>query len=293
MSTRIQLLSKGRRVPFLSAPDFSSAGHPWAGYLIEESNGQNEPISRGSFLKTTLFLCTGGQGIAHRKHRGVWEHNRIQPGSVFMVRRDTEIQAAWTTNSWPTLLLQLDNSKFQHIAPEEAKAIETSLVSALTTDDHRLAALMMAMRDEIRDGCPSGSLYAESISLALLAYLAGRYATPRPLDNCDKSLSRAQKRRLVVYIRANLIGNISVTELAGLMQMSPSHFARMFKASFGVTPYRFVMQERVEAAKAMLATTELSASQVATAFGFASQSHFVKVFRQFTSVTPRQYKAGL
>jgi AraC family transcriptional regulator len=210
-----------------------------------------------------------------------------------MVRRDTEIQAAWTTNSWPTLLLQLDNSKFRHIAPEEVNAVETSLVSALTTNDHRLATLMLAMRDEVRDGCISGRLYAESISLALLAYLAGRYATPRPLDSCDKSLSRALKRRLVDYIRANLTGNISVTELAGLVQMSPSHFSRVFKASFGVTPYRFVMQERVEGAKVMLASTGLSASQVAIAFGFASQSHFVKVFRQFTGVTPKQYKANL
>jgi AraC family transcriptional regulator len=210
-----------------------------------------------------------------------------------MVRRDTEIQAAWTTNSWPTLLLQLDNSKFQHVAPEEVEAVERSLVSALTTNDHRLATLMLAMREEVRDGCISGRLYAESISLALLAYLAGRYATPRPSDSCDKSLSPAQKRRLVDYIRANLIGNISVTELAGLVQMSPAHFSRVFKASFGVTPYRYVMRERVEGAKAMLASAELSGSQVAIAFGFASQSHFVKVFRQFTGVTPKQYQAGL
>ena len=109
-TSRIQLISRGRRVPFPSAPDFSSADHPWAGYLFEESLGRNEPISRGSFLKTTVFLCTGGQGIAHRKHRGVWDRNRIRPGSVFIVRRDTEIQSAWTSNAWPTMLLQLDNT---------------------------------------------------------------------------------------------------------------------------------------------------------------------------------------
>jgi AraC family transcriptional regulator len=286
------LLSKGRRVPFLKAPDFSSADHPWAGYLLEESMGRNEPITRGTFLKTTLVLCTGGQGIAHRSHRGTWERNRIQPGSVFMVRRDTEIQAAWTTNSWPTLLLQLDNNKFQHVAPEEVSAVEKSLTSALTTDDQRLATLMLAMREEIRDGCISGRLFAESISLALLAYLAGRYATPQPADHCDKGLSPAQKRTLAGYIRANLIGNISIIELAGLVQMSASHFSRVFKMSFGLSPYRFVMRERVEGAKAMLADTKLTASEVGTAFGFASQSHFVKVFRQFTGVTPKQYQAG-
>jgi AraC family transcriptional regulator len=75
--------------------------------------------------------------------------------------------------------------------------------------------------------------------------------------------------------------------------MSPSHFARVFKASFGVTPYRFVMHERIEGAKHMLAGSDLSATEVAMAFGFSSQSHFVKVFRQFTGVTPKQYKVGL
>lgn len=293
MSTsRINLISKGRRIPFFSAPDFSSADHPWAGYQFEESTGPTEPVSRACFPKTTVFLCTGGEGVAHRKHRGVWNRTPIQPGSVFIVRRDTEIQSAWTTNPWPTMLLQLDNSKFQHIAPNEANAIENSLVSALTTDDHRLAALMLAMRDEVREGCPSGRLYAESISLALLAYLAGKYATPSAANGRATSLSPAQKREVIDYIRANLTGNISVTELAGLVQMSPSHFARMFKTSFGVAPYRFVMQERIEGAKDMLSNTNMSASQVAMAFGFSSQSHFVKVFRQFTGATPKQYKAG-
>jgi AraC family transcriptional regulator len=74
--------------------------------------------------------------------------------------------------------------------------------------------------------------------------------------------------------------------------MSSSHFSRVFKTSFGVTPYRFVMQERVEGAKAMLVDAKLTASQVSTAFGFASQSHFVKVFRLITGVTPKQYQAG-
>jgi AraC family transcriptional regulator len=267
----------------------SSTDHPWAGYLFEESNGQNEPISRAAFLKTTIFLCTGGQGVAHRRHRGVWDKHHIQPGSVFIVRRDTEIQAAWTSNAWPTMLLQLDHSKFQHIAPHEVGAIERSLVSALTTRDDRLAALMLAMREEVQEGCPSGRLYGESISFALLTYLAGRYATPRHVDNCAAGLSPAQKRGIVDYIGANLASNISVTELAGLVHMSPSHFAHVFKASFGVTPYRFVMQQRVEEAMRMLASSNLSATQVAMAFGFSSQSHFVKVFRQFTGVTPKQY----
>lgn len=100
-------------------------------------------------------------------------------------------------------------------------------------------------------------------------------------------------RTLVGYIRERLVTNLSVTELADLVRMSPSHFARVFKGSFGLTPYQFVMRERVAEAKDLLAGTNLSSSQVAAEIGFSSQSHFVKVFRQFAGVTPKQYKVGL
>jgi AraC family transcriptional regulator len=292
------LIAKGRRVPYFRTPEFRSADHPWAGYSFEEAYSNGEPLPSHAWPKTTLVYVTGPQrstgeqGSLHWKHRGIWSTDAIRPGTVSIIRRDVEIQATEPSGSFPMMVLQLDNSKLQRLAPNQVLTIDKSLGSAQVTRDFRLTALLSTIREEVREGCTSGRLYAESISLALLAYLAGRYATLRPPDNCEASLSPAQKRGLIDYIRANLTDNISVTELAGVVQMSPSHFARVFKASFGVTPYRCVMQERVEGAKDMLASTELSASKVAMAFGFASQSHFVKVFRQVTGVTPKQYKAG-
>jgi AraC family transcriptional regulator len=286
------MISKGRRVPFFSGPELNSADHPWAGYSFEEASGPPDPLPSHSWSKTTLLYVIEGYDSLRWKHRGIWHTDAMQPGTVSIIRRDIEIQSAVPTNSVPMMVLQLDNLKLRHIAPDYVLTIDRSLESAQVTSDIRIAALMSAMREEVREGCPSGRLYGETISLALLAYLAGRYATPRHAENRETGLSPLQKRRIVDYIRANLANNISVAELAGLAQMSPSYFARVFRASFGVTPYRFVMQERVEAAKGMLASSKLSASQVATAFGFASQSHFVKVFRQFTGVTPKQYKVG-
>jgi len=289
---RIQLVSKGRRKPFFSAPAFRSDDQPWAGFSFEEAVGQPEPLPSHSWPKTTLLFVTDGQASLHWKHRGIWHTDPCRRGTVSIVRRDVEIQSAAPSGSFPMMVLQLDKAKLQHIAPDHVLTIERSLDSAQVTRDCRLAALMSAMCEEVREECPSGRLYGESISLAFLAYLAGTYATPRQPENCVTHLSSAQKRGMVAYVRANLTSNVSVSELADLVQMSPSHFARVFKASFGVSPYRFVMQERIEGAKEMLASSELSASQVSTALGFSSQSHFVKVFRQFTGVTPKQYKVG-
>jgi AraC family transcriptional regulator len=285
--------SNGRRLPFFTSPALSSADHPWAGYHFEEANGPGEPMPSHSWSKTTLLYVTGGGGSLNWKHRGIWRTDHMRYRTVSIIRRDVEIQSAVPSNSIPTMVLQLDNSKLQHLAPDHVLAIDKSLDTAQVTNDARVAALMSAMCEEVREGCPSGRLFGESISLALLAYLAGKYANPRHADTCEASLSPTQKRALVDYIRANLADNISVTELAGLVQTSPSHFARVFKAAFGVTPYRFIMRERIEGTKGMLASTKLSASQISSAYGFASQSHFAKVFRQFTGVSPKQYRLGL
>jgi AraC family transcriptional regulator len=291
-SSRIQLISNGRCVPFFTAPVLSSTDHPWAGYSFEEADGPGEPLGSHSWSKTTLLFVTRGAGSLNWKHRGTWRNDYVQNGTVSIIRRDVEIQCCIPSNPIPTMLLQLDNSKLQDIAPDHVLTIDKALGTAQVASDNRLATLMSAMSEEVRGGCGSGRLFGEAISLALLAYLAGSYATPQHVDDSAATFSPAQKRSIVTYVRANLSGNISIKELADLVQLSPSHFARMFKASFGVTPYRFVMQERIEEARTMLKNRELSASQVAMAFGFASQSHFVKVFRQFTGVTPKQYRAG-
>ncbi len=291
-TTRIQFISQGQRVPLFRAPDLMSADHPWAGFSFEAANAPAGPMPSHSWSKTTLLFVTDGKASLRWKHRGVWSVDPLQPGTVSITRRNVEIQSVLPSGSFRMMVLQLDCSKLGDSAPAEVLAIDKSLSSVQVTQDFRLAALLSAMYAEVEGGCPSGRLYGESISVAFLAYLAGKYATPQLPTGREKTLSPAEMRTLVRYIRERLVSNISVTELAGLVQMSPSHFARIFKASFGMTPYQFVMRERVAGAKDLFAGTNLSASRVAAEIGFSSQSHFVKVFRQFTGVTPRQYKAG-
>jgi AraC family transcriptional regulator len=287
----IHAISQGRRIPVFQDPFLSSANSRWAGFPLEESDTKLEAISRAYFSNTMIFVVTRGSGTAHWKDRGVYVHHRCEPGALSIARSHCELQSSWATNAWSRVAVQLDSAKLRSMAPYDAEAVEASFPPMLTTRDTRLEGLVLAMRDEVKAGCPSGRLFAESISIALVGYLAGRYATP---GNAHRilNLSPAQRRSIFDYVRANLANDISVSELAAIVCMSPAHFSRLFKASFGIAPYRFVMQQRAEEAMRMLASSHLSASEVAMALGFSSQSHFVKVFRQFTGVTPKQYKAG-
>ena len=79
--------------------------------------------------------------------------------------------------------------------------------------------------------------------------------------------------------------------LAGLVDLSPYHFARAFKRSFGVPPHRYHVGRRIERAKALL--RDRSVTEVALAVGFAETSSFSAAFRRTTRATPQDYRRTL
>jgi AraC-like DNA-binding protein len=99
-------------------------------------------------------------------------------------------------------------------------------------------------------------------------------------------------RRVIEHIQQNLDKDLTLAELAGLVYMSPYHFARLFKRSTGVPPHRFVVRQRIARARAILATQEPSVAQISRMVGFRTPSHFTTVFRRVTGITPRGYRTG-
>ena len=97
-------------------------------------------------------------------------------------------------------------------------------------------------------------------------------------------------RRVNDYVETHLSESVDLAELAGVAGLSVFHFARQFKQSAGVTPHHYLVQKRVERAQEMLASTNLSLSEIALATGFADQSHFARHFRQMLGITPGQFR---
>ncbi|HEY3971760.1 MAG TPA: helix-turn-helix domain-containing protein [Candidatus Sulfotelmatobacter sp.] len=99
-------------------------------------------------------------------------------------------------------------------------------------------------------------------------------------------LSPATANRIREYIDSHLQENIALEVLAGIAQLSVHHFAREFRQSVGVSPHSYIVRRRVERAKELLRTTDLSLSEIANASGFADQSHFTRHFRRLTGISP-------
>jgi len=78
-----------------------------------------------------------------------------------------------------------------------------------------------------------------------------------------------------------------------VVEMSPYHFARLFKQSTGFTPHQYLINSRIERAKMLLAEKKLSIAEICEYVGFRSPSHFIALFRKFTSMTPKAYRDQL
>lgn len=149
--------------------------------------------------------------------------------------------------------------------------------------DPQIEYIAWALDAERGAGSPNGLLYSESLGMALAVHLLNRYPAPlRPKGG----LTKAKQRRVAEYIEAHLDEDLSLARLAGVVEVSASHFKTLFKRSTGLPVHEYVVQRRVERAKALLLRGELPASQIAIEAGFAHQSHMARAMRRVLGVAP-------
>ncbi|MBD1996273.1 helix-turn-helix transcriptional regulator [Leptolyngbya sp. FACHB-541] len=105
-----------------------------------------------------------------------------------------------------------------------------------------------------------------------------------------KGLTHLQLQQVLDYIQTHLDRDLSLAELADVINMSPTYFASLFKQVIEVSPHQYVIQQRVERAKLMLSKTDLAIADIALQVGFSSQSHLTQQFKRITGMTPKQIR---
>ena len=99
-----------------------------------------------------------------------------------------------------------------------------------------------------------------------------------------------QAKRIASYIEAHLASSIRIEELAKVVQLSTSHFCRVFKQSFGIPPLAYVAQQRVRKAQQLMMGSPERLAQIALDCGMCDQAHFTKVFRRVVGSSPRAWR---
>lgn len=101
------------------------------------------------------------------------------------------------------------------------------------------------------------------------------------------------ERRCLDLMRARLSEDISLDELAAEAQLSPFHFARMFKRSLSVPPRVYLTRLRVEKACELLERTDLSVTEIAVEVGYSSNQVLARVFLKHMRLSPSDYRRGV
>jgi AraC family transcriptional regulator len=136
--------------------------------------------------------------------------------------------------------------------------------------------------------------YCEALGVVLAHDLVHRNIGARRVELPARGgLAAWQERIVSAYIEEHIAEQISLSALAQLVRLSPYHFCRAFKQSFGVPPHRYHNARRIAYAKTLLAQPTCSVTEVALKVGFSETSSFTASFRKATGSTPTGYRRSL
>jgi len=169
-----------------------------------------------------------------------------------------------------------------------------SLLQLYGTDVPDLRNLLRLLLKESETGGPYGTLYAESLMTALATRLVYAARSHKPHSSSRSSpLPTRLLRRVLDRMRADVSANLDLATLAAESGYSRAHFLRTFRAATGQTPHSYLMELRLEKARALVASRSMPLIDIAAACGFSSHAHLTTTFRSRYGVAPSAYRRGL
>ncbi|MFM0053915.1 helix-turn-helix transcriptional regulator [Caballeronia grimmiae] len=121
-------------------------------------------------------------------------------------------------------------------------------------------------------------------------HLVHRYGHAADTRDAATRLTHSKLSVVERFIHEHIVDNIQIEDLAALVHMSPSHFARAFKNATGHPPHFYLTTERVKLAQSILSEGSLPLIDIAACVGFRTQQHFTAVFHRYVGCTPRAFR---
>ena len=151
-----------------------------------------------------------------------------------------------------------------------------------------LAQALAGAMEQPGDGT---AIFADCIALAFFTHIVRAYGSvPIGAPNARGGLAAWQLQRARDYINVNLAHDRPIAEIAHECGLSSGYFARPFKRSTGVPPYKWLTKMRVERAKELIKDPRCELADIAQLCGFVDQSHFTRVFSRSEGYSPGRWR---
>ncbi len=229
----------------------------------------------------------------NRRCTGDWRNERVARGCVSLLTHAAQSHWRWGEDIEVTHVYLSPETMAQVAADAYDRHIKgVELRDVLRADDPVLVGIAAALAQELQEAGLGGRLFVEALKNHACVHILRHYANVIFREPASGGLSHGQCRLLNQYMDENLDRNISLAELAGVVQLSVFHFTRKFRTEFGCPPHTYVMNRRIERAKVQLAKENIPLKAIAASCGFSDQSHMTRLFRRLLGVTPSDYRKG-
>lgn len=203
----------------------------------------------------------------------------VAPGSLIVKGAAVEHWNRFGGQSCLTVAIEIDPERVERLR-EAAPRFDEMRILASRPMQRIVKQLVVEMR--LREhACP---LVLEGLALQLIGTIAN------PSRDTSRHGIPAWLRRAHDLLRDPQALEGGLAGIAALVGVHPVHLARSFRENYGCTVGEYVRGHRIDAAKRLLAESDLSISQVAAEVGFSDQPHLTRLFRRVLGVTPAVYR---
>jgi AraC family transcriptional regulator len=285
-------VANGDIVPISShSPLLSSAKSGWDGIQVEHHCLPASECPELELQHHSITIILGQPfEIDWRLAGGHQQSTQMRTGDICITPARVSTQARWY-KSVNFLLLSISPKLIERAVYESINTSSIEIAPKRGVHDSQILHIGSAFKAELETGCESGSLYGESLGLALAVHVLKRYSISKTVILEPSEGLQAQKLQQVIdYINYNLEATVTLKEIAAVAEMSPYYFARQFKLSTGLPPHQYVIQCRINRAKILLTENKLPIVEIAHCVGCSNQSNFTALFRKYLGITPKAYR---
>ena len=111
-----------------------------------------------------------------------------------------------------------------------------------------------------------------------------------PFARAERKTAHANLKEIVKHINENYRSDLSIQSIARSFYMNPNYLSQLFKRELNVTFTEYLTQARLRQARLLLETTGLSVGEIAENVGFRDYFYFIRIFKKYEKITPRQYR---
>jgi len=226
-------------------------------------------------------------------HSGKWADQDARTDSVTILARGEPSRWFWT-NDIQVSHVYVSESAIKKVANDlfEKDVDSLNIDHRAVSQDATLAELMKSYERECLGESLGGQLYADTIETQICIHMIREYSQCKLREiQIDRSMPVSKQKTIEEYIAENLDQCISIDDLAEISGFSNSYFTRLFRNAFGMPPHAYILQRRLEMAKAMLESPmDIPIKVIALECGFSDQSHLTRLFKNKFSTTPNRYR---